>query len=483
MLKTQTSSPRRTCTKQCFTLYRLKIFLALLVLSGVSFSIYFTIQSTSSESIISGGGVLNQGLVEFKEGKPRTTANTKKKKPVQYYVVFSTGCSPQQHWESYVFFYHAFKVQQPGNITRLVSGCSKQNERYLRTFHEEKIRTMSEGFHVYFTPDYGSAGFEENYKYNNKPNSLYDWMADVLHMNETNAHSKNVQDRIVILMDPDMILLRPLLHDFSDQNVIYARKNPPTKVVQHGMPMAQQDAYLANEWQHFNVSYITQGGSFPTFKPQDGSLYYNSGPPYLATVRDMWKMVKLWKEYVPRVYKEYPKLFAEMYGLIIAKTQLNLPHTLVKSIVASTTTTDVREGWQFVDALPDDLVCDVNSWKTADLPIVLHYCKRYLLGKWFFSKYRLKKNFISCDMPLLTPPPKDTATLGYDYWVRPPPDQGSSHEMEIRNITKKQAKREAFMLCGLISAVNEAARYYKLQHCASGANLTESYNFHDNPHS
>jgi hypothetical protein len=171
-----------------------------------------------------------------------------------------------------------------------------------------------------------------------------------------------------------------------------------------------------------------------------------------------------------------------MYGLVIATTQLNLPHTLVKSIVVSTTTTDTREGWAFVDALPDDQVCDAPQTATEDLPIVLHYCKRYYLGKFFFSKYRLKKHFLRCKQPLLTPPPLDSATR-FDYWMRPPPDEGSTHEMTTTKLSKKQAKREAFMLCGLISAVNEAARYFKLQHCGDRANFNETYNFHDDPYS
>ena len=285
-----------------------------------------------------------------------------------------------------------------------------------------------------------------------------------------------------MLMDPDMVLLRPLLHDFSGQNMIYTQRKPRTKVVRHGYPMAQQDGYLNSEWLNFNRSYITQSAHLTRITRKDGDLYWNSGPPYLATVRDMYNIVRLWKDYVPRVYEEYPQLFAEMYGYIYASWKLDLPHSLVKSIVVSSTKANQREGWGFVDALPDDQVCNVPNWTTS-LPIGLHYCQRYLLGKFFFSKYRLKKKFITCKAPLLTPPPKDIATR-YDYWVRPPPDKGLSHEIETQNITKNQAKREAFMLCGLISSMNDAARYFKLHNCDAGiANFSETYNFHDDPHS
>jgi len=68
-----------------------------------------------------------------------------------------------------------------------------------------------------------------------------------------------------------------------------------------------------------------------------------------------------------------------MYGFIIATVKLNLPFTFIKSIVVSTTMTGNREGWDYVDKLPDDKICDPPP--SAPLPIVLHYCKRYLLGK------------------------------------------------------------------------------------------------------
>lgn len=410
-----------------------------------------------------------------------------------YHVIFSTGCSLQQDWESYVFFYHAYKVNQPGNVTRLVSGCTPKEERKLRNFHQEKIRTMSDRFHVFFTRNFGreSSVFKEDYKYNNKPNSIYLWMKDILGMDQENR-TKDIDDGIILLLDPDMILLRPLLHDFTDQEMIYPSKEkdgaslPPngsTRIVQHGMPMAQQDGYLSDEWMKFNVSYITQGGTFPSFRKHDGPFYWNSGPPYLSTVRDMWKMVFLWKDYVPRVYEEYPKLFAEMYGLIIAAVHLNLPHTLVQSIVVSEIDTEDREGWKFVDALADEEVCNVKSWSNNPrMPIVLHYCGRYGLGKFFFSKYRLKKKYLSCETPLLTMPPPNAHQI-LNYWARPPPDRGQSHEMTVKHITKGKAKREAFMLCGLIHSINEAARYYKTNHCNGNGNFSEVYNFHDDPYS
>lgn len=155
----------------------------------------------------------------------------------------------------------------------------------------------------------------------------------------------------------------------------------------------------------------------------------------------------------------------------------------MKSIAVSNTDTRDREGWAFVDALPDDEVCAVEKWgSNPKMPIVLHYCQRYLLGRFFFSKYRLKKKFISCDTALLTMPPMDAHQI-YDYAIRPPPDKGHTHPHEEFKLTQTKAKREAFMLCGMIHSVNEAARYFKLHHCNGTGNFSEVYNFHDDPYS
>jgi hypothetical protein len=59
-----------------------------------------------------------------------------------YHIIFSSGCSPQQNWQSYVYFYHALAVYQPGNVTRIASGCTAQQMVALMHFHE-RIFTVS----------------------------------------------------------------------------------------------------------------------------------------------------------------------------------------------------------------------------------------------------------------------------------------------------------------------------------------------------
>jgi hypothetical protein len=142
---------------------------------------------------------------------------------------------------------------------------------------------------------------------------------------------------------------------------------------------------------HFNASYITNKpeGSYNGAEWGSGPRLWNSGPPYLATVSDMYKIALLWSEYTPRVFDNFPYLFAEMYGLVVATVQLELPMTLLRSMVVSgpSATFPNREGWPYIDALPDDQVCDPLSLQqqqqsnTNKLPMVLHYCQHYSLGK------------------------------------------------------------------------------------------------------
>ena len=102
--------------------------------------------------------------------------------------------------------------------------------------------------------------------------------------------------------------------------------------------------------------------------------------------------------------------------------------------------------------------------------------------QWFFSKYRLKKNIMDCDKALLMPPPPDMTYLDFDYAEVPPrADLGVAPNEEHVKVSQKRAKREAFMLCRLMDAVNEALRYHKLQKCGLDANLEETYSVHDDP--
>jgi hypothetical protein len=105
-------------------------------------------------------------------------------------------------------------------------------------------------------------------------------------------------------------------------------------------------------------------------------------------------------------------------------------------------------------------------------------------AQWFFSKYRLKKNIMKCEKKLLRPPPKNLLGM-YDYSISPPradlKDKNTYTEVRSTSFGKKRAKREVFMFCGMVSAVNEALRFHKQHACGGLENLNETYSVHDDP--
>ena len=96
-----------------------------------------------------------------------------------------------------------------------------------------------------------------------------------------------------------------------------------------------------------------------------------------------------------------------------------------------------------------------------------------MIGKWFIGKYRLRKDFISCEAPLLTLPPSDVAAK-YDFAIAP---DGTRKDYGKNN---PKPKYHAFMLCTLLQALNDAATYFKDHNCdQKTANYNMTYVFHE----
>lgn len=254
-------------------------------------------------------------------------------------------CSPNSHRRS---------------KTRIASGCTPAETQLLREFHSKVIQQMSDRFHVHFTPDYSTVKLEKGvhpFKYMNKPlrslstcssivtispfshralsyhcrYGVRNWMEQVLGIEPRTATRpaiipRQYRDDIVMLLDPDMVLLRPLLHDFTNEEVLWVTDPPATKVVRHGYPISQQDGYLGLDWMGLNWAHITNRtkGQFlepPAFK--DGKRLWIAGPPYLATVKDMYDIAELWTEYSPRVLDLYDDIFAGKQPEPVPRTSCN----------------------------------------------------------------------------------------------------------------------------------------------------------------
>jgi hypothetical protein len=384
---------------------------------------------------------------------------------VNYHVVFSTGCSTFQDWQSYVLFHSFLKSGQEGKLTRIASGCKDKDTEAIQKIFREQIAVMApDRFLLHLTPDFSYIKHGVDFKYFNKPFGMQHWLTNVLGYPDNHVHDNT----IIILLDPDQLILRPFTNDFTNSTEIWKLNKGYKLKVEHGAPFAQLYGFDLQWLDKVKMDHIAPDSPIVTMARQDAWDYYSGmGPPYIATARDMFSIVTKWCEFVPKIHDDYPHLLAEMFGYNLAAADLELRHTIAKSFMVS----DVRagrEGWKLVDTVETKDVC--TSYPKEYLPHVLHYCQSYVLGKWFIGKYKLRKDFISCQAPLLAVPPPDVG-IKYDYQILP--SDGSR-----RQVSERDRKYHAFMLCALIPALNDAATYFKDHHCdKETANYEQTYTF------
>jgi peptidyl serine alpha-galactosyltransferase len=162
----------------------------------------------------------------------------------QYHMVFSTSCDPFQDWQSLAFFYFAHRIQQPGHITRIVSGCTPEQAQARQVIHEQKIAPLNpQYYHLHVTPDYGHG--QGSQKYWNKPFGLLSYLETTLGYSKTVVSTLHDND-IVLILDPDMMLLKPITDDFSNYVGMWTNDLQHT-TVQHGLPIAQRYEY-GSQW-------------------------------------------------------------------------------------------------------------------------------------------------------------------------------------------------------------------------------------------
>jgi hypothetical protein len=416
------------------------------------------------------------------------------------HVVFSTDCSPYQHWQSYQLFLSALKIRQPGRITRIASGCTEEEKISIRQWHDEHIAILSKRFGLHLTPHFSSVKDESgnkvgDYEFFNKPFGLLHWMEHGEHMGvDPDTLMPFRHDTIIILLDPDQMLMKPITGTFQSSDTIFRggpkdkgfnvdtertyKDNETSFVVRHGHPLSQEFGF-GDSWLEY-AKVAGEGSPATKVTSTEARRSYAAGPPYIATALDMHAIAQKWVEFVPLVHSLFPELMAEMYAFSIASAHLELPHQLVGSLMISDTYVDGGEGWKSIDALPADNVCDYamnnRSNSHTKLPSLLHFCQRYGVGdKAFFAKKKLPKDFFTCESPLIEEPSMDIGSGKYLY--RKPPFLDTT----VR-FSAAVEKREAFVICSMTGFLNEAALFFKQKHCSGKKiNVKKLISMHDLP--
>lgn len=342
---------------------------------------------------------------------------------------------------------------------------------------------MSERFRIHFTPRFSQVkddktGKVKDYKFFNKPFGLKHFLEfnELLGLNTAGKITR--PDDVVVLADPDFLLLRPLTDDFSDERETLVGPRRQAKyssqashIAARGNPYAQ--AYgLGTQWRKFDLDAIA-GPDSPAkdVNQKAGALGFPAGPPYVVAAGDMHDLAVAWSEFAPRVHTQYPHLLAEMFAYCIAAAHLRLPHMLIDSMMVSQAG-NPGEGWKLVKELHADEVCAFArepDHRTRPVPSTIHYCQHYAVDKFFWGKRRMPHDIFTCEHPLLAEPPLDLGSGKYLSAKEP------GRVSKEKKISADTAKMQAFMICALTKATNDAMLYFKDHHCREGGNRMKTY--------
>eukprot|EP00555_Chaetoceros_dichaeta_P015650 CAMPEP_0198256776 /NCGR_PEP_ID=MMETSP1447-20131203/6595_1 /TAXON_ID=420782 /ORGANISM="Chaetoceros dichaeta, Strain CCMP1751" /LENGTH=351 /DNA_ID=CAMNT_0043943487 /DNA_START=14 /DNA_END=1069 /DNA_ORIENTATION=- len=325
----------------------------------------------------------------------------------------------------------------------------------------------------------------EDTKYWNKPFGVKHWLEHKFGYKNEGDVSTPFDDDIIVLVDPDMLMQRPFLNDFSGfPNTLWHKtirdgsKTPLYNKVSHGHPIAQTYSFTDSWLRALNKGNITEivGPDSPvlTVSNHDAQVTFSAGPPYILTARDMYRLSVEWAKFTPLIQENFSDMMAEMYGYCTAAAHLNLRHQIAQGFMISNIDMSDGEGWDFLkrnkdkhDEPPRD-TCDVEKFRDA-VPHVIHFCQKYSIGEYFLSKYKVPVGILACDHALLELPPLNIAsTTNYSHYGNDSVEQWGNNQQSI--------DRNTFMICSLLPALNKAATFFKDHHCPLGANYEETWN-------
>jgi hypothetical protein len=157
---------------------------------------------------------------------------------IHVHIVFSTDCSAYQDWQTIVLFHSATVVGQKGRITRIASGCNEEKQKALVDLY---YKLYPHGLYsAHYTPDFKKDGkTNESYDFYNKPWGMKHWLE--------NAQPPVPANMVIALLDPDMILIRPITTQvkgninnlFNTQGEYKVKPEEVFDVVGQGHPLAQ----------------------------------------------------------------------------------------------------------------------------------------------------------------------------------------------------------------------------------------------------
>jgi hypothetical protein len=334
------------------------------------------------------------------------------------HVVFSSGCTMYQNWQSELLAWSAKKVGHEGPITRIASGCDE------KTDYDGLRRSTNDRLRVHITPVFDLGEGKDYFPFYNKPFGLQHWLGNA---------DPPIEEEYIAVIDPDFIFLKPFdPFQLNKETMIFTGRNPKDiayanehNVPSQGHPVGQQYG-IGPKWVHWMQDipdFITKvdltNSPAKDVSLDEANQYYSVGPPYILHKEDARKLVDSWVGYMIKIRENFPKLveedvLAEMYAYCLAAGHHELKHTQLANYMVSAVDS-AGEAWKWVDEATEcaneigneEFVSErgvMNYEKCPEkpgMPQFLHMATAYVVQDFKVHKKHIPLNILECEAPII----------------------------------------------------------------------------------
>jgi len=418
------------------------------------------------------------------------------------HMIFSTGCTWFQHWQSEMLLGTAFDIGQRGRITRIVSGCYDDMADMVEGHSDESLvknkkrhqsnngaskksvpiselkKSVHPDFGLFITPSFPGA---KEFPWLNKAASINYFME------HTKAELDRFDETVIAVLDPDFVFVSPLTQAAGTPETIIQTKpsasgiwhggGTPINLVQPGRPVGQRYD-MGGKWvSRYDMKAITgdENTAAAEYTPAMMRKYFDVGPPFMVHRTDMGPLAKLWSQFMPRILEQSPeiKLESDMYAYNVAAAHLGLRHTLLEHYMVSNPDKP-GEGWDWVDPFVDkNLNCNSpesllgqNLAGHRPLPSIVHLAHNFKApvdtgwpSEWMFHKGHVPEDIFACGTPLIKEAPADLLTVS---------TKADLLAQNTKPTRPHLRARSAWILCNVVSRLNAVILKHKTKFCKAG---------------
>jgi hypothetical protein len=384
-------------------------------------------------------------------------------------IFISTDCKSFQSWQISLFLFTAKISGETSDIIRIVSGCSSP-EDFITI---QNMYTPYDNYYTYETPDYSyykKNNLTKRYSPLNRACALDYWVINFYNKN-------NFKYKYVAIYDSDFILTRAIKINTFSKNILYKTGTKNIKnvndVVTDGISVAQKYA-LGTTFMKYK--YIFNNTNSPLEKITiDEANEYSVGSPYILYINDFIKMTPYYCSTTKKILDiDDNSWVTEMYGYILSIIHIGVKQTALENYIVSHPDTwgEATEWIDNLTELENPCVYYPEKLPVNLLPNIIHYCQTYKVKNWYWSKYIVPKNILTCESDLFKEPPPSLWTDIFEEYKNNITKIEKKEIVKLNDLKKNmlKEKRNTFFICSIIKSINRMLLDFKKNTCISGFN-------------